>query len=67
MGLLVRSTSQTPREQTTMILKQEEEMRKYKDAGGGEPGFFGLNPYTSLLGGSAPKEDAGTSFSSPPQ
>jgi import inner membrane translocase subunit TIM17 len=71
-ALLVRSTSQTPREQTTMVLKQEEEMRKYQQSGGGDggvTGFFGMNPYTSLLGGGeAPKpEDAGTSFSNPPQ
>jgi hypothetical protein len=66
-ALLVRSTSQTPREQTQMILKQEEDMRQYKEAGGTESGFFGLNPLNAMLGGSAPKEDAGTTFSSPPQ
>lgn len=68
-ALIVRSTSQTPREQTAQLLKQEEDMRKYHEGTGGAPSPFG-SLFSSPPGA---EDDAGPAptpaaegFSSPP-
>lgn len=58
-ALIVRSTSQTPREQTAQLLKQEEEMKKWQSENPGAQPMFG-----SLFGG--PAEPSSSDIPAPP-